>query len=107
MNNTILTIDQGTTNTKVHLVGKDGSLHHKFSRPVSQQYPKPGWIEQDATELWQSVVLAVRDCLEASGGVKPAGIAIHHGVDLTYGQLGHAAAEISILDTLGHGLFCG
>ncbi len=76
MNNTILTIDQGTTNTKVHLVGKDGNLYHKVSRPVSQQYPKPGWIEQDATELWQSVVQAIRSCLEASGGVEPAGIAI-------------------------------
>lgn len=76
MNNTILTIDQGTTNTKVLLIGNDGNIHHKVSRTVSQSYLKPGWIEQDPIDLWNSVAKAAKDCLDMAGGVKPSGIAI-------------------------------
>ncbi len=70
---TILAIDQGTTNTKALLVNLQGEVIAQASRPVTQSYPRPGWVEQDAIELWQSVREAMDECLSA---VETAPVAI-------------------------------
>ena len=41
----ILAIDQGPTNTKVLLVGPAGQIIAQASRPLSQTYPRPAWVE--------------------------------------------------------------
>jgi glycerol kinase len=61
---TILAIDQGTTSTKVLLVSPSGATHASSSAPVRRTYPRPGWVEQDPLELWDSVVAAVGDLPE-------------------------------------------
>ena len=60
---TILAIDQGTTNTKVLLIDKRGGVVAEATRPVQQFYPQPAWVEQDAAAIWQSVREAIDDCL--------------------------------------------
>lgn len=52
---TILTIDQGTTSTRAIVYDADGSVLAVRQRPVSRTYPQPGWVEQDAEEIWDSV----------------------------------------------------
>lgn len=59
----ILAIDQGTTNTKALLVGRDGQPVFRTSVPLTIQTPRPGWVEQDAAALWQSVLAAIEACL--------------------------------------------
>src|ERR1700678_2721062 len=59
----ILAIDQGTTNTKALLVGRDGQPAFRTSTPVTIQTPRPGWVEQDALALWQSVLTVIQACL--------------------------------------------
>ena len=51
----ILSIDQGTTNTKAVLVNRDGRAIFRATRSVSLLQPKPGFVEQDPLEIWQSV----------------------------------------------------
>jgi len=75
MTGPILTIDQGTTNTKALLVDGEGGIVRKASRPVPLNYPHPGWVEQDARAIWQSVQEAIDELLGGSK-VRPAGIAI-------------------------------
>ena len=75
MKGPILTIDQGTTNTKALLVDGEGGIVRKASRPVPLRYPHPGWVEQDARAIWQSVQEAIDELLGGSN-VRPAGIAI-------------------------------
>jgi len=58
----ILAIDQGTTNTKVVLVDSAGQVCARASRPLQIHYPQPAWVEQDAQEIWRSVVEAIADC---------------------------------------------
>ena len=71
----VLAIDQGTTNTKAILVDPAaGATRTSGSRLVGIAFPAPGWVEQDAEELWQSTVGAVADCLAT--GLVPAAIAI-------------------------------
>ncbi len=55
---TILAIDQGTTSTKALLVTPAGEVVASSSAPVGRSFPRPGWVEQDAAELWQSVQMA-------------------------------------------------
>jgi glycerol kinase len=72
----ILAIDQGTTNTKALLIGRSGEIIARASRRVSISYPAPGWVEQDANELWRSVIEASAECLENApkGAVAAIGI---------------------------------
>lgn len=51
----VLAIDQGTTNTKAVLVDPDGRILARASSPLTTSYPKPGWAEQSASAIWDSV----------------------------------------------------
>lgn len=42
-----LVIDQGTSSTRVMLFSKEGEVIAKAQRELAQQYPQPGWVEQD------------------------------------------------------------
>lgn len=68
----ILAIDQGTTNTKAVLVDRAGAVRCRASRPLAIAFPRPGWVEQDAEALWQSVVEATGECLAMAGDVEVA-----------------------------------
>ena len=59
----VLAIDQGTTNTKALLVGRDGLPVFRASAPVSLLQPQPDFIEQDPSGLWQSVCEVIRQCV--------------------------------------------
>jgi len=72
----VLAIDQGTTNTKALLLGEGGEILSSASRPVPIRYPQPGWVEQDAMELWRSVQDAAADCLAKAGCAAPDVIGI-------------------------------
>lgn len=59
----VLAIDQGTTNSKVVLVSHEGRLLATGSAPLDIRFPKPGWVEQDAGEIWTSVLQALDRCI--------------------------------------------
>ena len=72
----LLAIDQGTSATKAVLVGDDGTIRARGVAAVSQSHPQPGWVEQSAEEIWQSVQAAVGHCL-ANGIPEPlAGVGL-------------------------------
>ncbi len=62
----ILSIDQGTTNTKAILVAANGDVLAAGSAPVGVTSPHPGWVEQDADRIWTSVIEVVGKCLAAA-----------------------------------------
>lgn len=74
--NYILSIDQGTTNTKAMLVDINGSVKSIASYPVPFIYPKPGWVEQNPSDIWDSVLKAIGDCLKQIENPEIAAIAI-------------------------------
>lgn len=75
MTGLVLAIDQGTTNTKAVLVDAAGQIHGRASAPLTTDYPRPGWAEQSASAIWQSVQ-AVIATLVAQGGGQIEAIAI-------------------------------
>lgn len=60
-NGLILAIDQGTTNTKALAVDAHGAILAEASAPMRVDYPKPGWAEQSATDIWASVRQVITD----------------------------------------------
>jgi glycerol kinase len=72
----VLAIDQGTSGTTCLVVGVDGEIHGRAHVAVPVRYPRDGWVEQDAEDLWQSVVTAARTAIDSAGGAAPAAIGI-------------------------------
>ncbi|MGU3471234.1 glycerol kinase GlpK [Paenibacillus sp. D51F] len=52
----ILSIDQGTTSTRAVVVGRGGEFVTSAQQEITQHYPRPGWVEHDASEIWVSVL---------------------------------------------------
>ncbi len=72
----ILAIDQGTSSTKSMLVNPSGHVVAEASVALGQSHPLPGWVEQDAEEIWASVQQCVRECVSDADAVRVAGVAI-------------------------------
>ena len=66
----ILAIDQSTSATKAMLFDRAGSLVDKVSLPHEQIYPRPGWVEHDAEEIYQNTVQSVRTLLEQNRSIE-------------------------------------
>ncbi|MEV0388464.1 FGGY family carbohydrate kinase [Nonomuraea sp. NPDC050643] len=60
----VLAVDQGTSSTKALLVDAGGRVVSRAVVPVAESQPRPGWVEQSAEELWQSVRRAVAECVD-------------------------------------------
>ena len=63
-NNFYLGIDQGTTGTTSLLFDSDWKVRGKGYKEISQIYPQPGWVEHDALELFQSIMVASEQALK-------------------------------------------
>ena len=72
----VLAIDQGTSATKCVLVDAGGRIVAKASAAVAERYPQPGWVEQDADAIWQSVREAVDGCLQQMAGGSVAAVGL-------------------------------
>jgi len=65
----ILAIDQGTTGTTCIVFGEDGRPAGRSYREFTQHFPRPGWVEHDAAEIWE-VSRAVAGEALADAGVE-------------------------------------
>jgi glycerol kinase len=63
----ILAIDQGTTGTKVLIFDYDVNIKAQSYSEFTQHYPKPGWVEHDAEEIWQVTIDLVSKALASAG----------------------------------------
>ncbi len=59
----ILAIDQGTTSSRAIIFDKDGEIISSAQKEFTQYYPKAGWVEHDANEIWISVVSVYMEAL--------------------------------------------
>ena len=66
----VVAIDQGTTSTRCILFDHDGRLVAVAQREHRQHYPRPGWVEHDAMEIWRNVERLVPAAM-AQAGAEP------------------------------------
>ncbi|HEX7089211.1 MAG TPA: glycerol kinase GlpK [Longimicrobiales bacterium] len=71
----ILAIDQGTTGTTCLVLGRDGRVLGRAYAELTQHYPRPGWVEHDAEEIWAVTLGTAREAV-AAAGVTPTAIGI-------------------------------
>jgi glycerol kinase len=72
----ILTIDQGTTGTTALLVDQRGSVVGRGYREIRCSFPRPGWVEQDAGEIWELSLAAVSDAVMSAPDVQLVAIGL-------------------------------
>ena len=70
----VVAIDQGTTSSRASLFDADFNSLSVAQQEFTQFYPKSGWVEHDADEIWRSVVDVTWDAL-AQAGLTAADIA--------------------------------
>ncbi len=64
----VLAIDQGTTSTRAILFDADGRARRTAQIELTQYFPRPGWVEHDPEEIWQSVLSTGRAAAAAADG---------------------------------------
>ncbi|MCB0554668.1 MAG: glycerol kinase, partial [Phaeodactylibacter sp.] len=66
----VLALDQGTTSSRAILFDRDGNIKAVEQQEFTQYYPRPGWVEHDPNEIWNSQLKVAQDVLNKNG-VKP------------------------------------
>ena len=70
----ILAIDQGTTSSRALVVDGDGEVLGIGQQPFTQHYPRPGYVEHNPEDIWETTLEAIATAL-AGAGVAPAELA--------------------------------
>ncbi|PIC95731.1 glycerol kinase [Sporosarcina sp. P26b] len=55
----ILALDQGTTSSRAILFDKKGDIFHTAQQEFKQYFPKSGWVEHNADEIWSSILSVI------------------------------------------------
>ncbi|GHG67423.1 glycerol kinase GlpK [Streptomyces griseocarneus] len=63
----IAAIDQGTTSSRCIVFDRDGRIVSVDQKEHEQIFPKPGWVEHDAMEIWTNVQEVVAGAVEKAG----------------------------------------
>ena len=67
MDGFVLSIDQGTTGTTALVFDRDCQVRGRGYSEFTQHYPRPGWVEHDAEEIWRVSTGAAREALAGAG----------------------------------------
>ncbi|WP_417897536.1 glycerol kinase GlpK [Bacillus haimaensis] len=79
MESYILSLDQGTTSSRAMLFNKKGEVVYTAQKEFKQYFPKSGWVEHNANEIWSSILAVIASCISESG-IKPSLVA---GIGIT------------------------
>ncbi len=73
MHTYVMAIDQGTTSTRAIIFDAESNPVASAAKEITQHYPRPGWVEHDANEIWLSVLAVIAKAL-VHADIKPAAI---------------------------------
>lgn len=72
----ILALDQGTTSSRSILFDKMGQIISSNQKEFEQIYPKPGWVEHDPLDIWNTQMETARSVIQQNSEAEIAGIGI-------------------------------
>jgi len=70
----VMALDQGTTSSRAIIFDHSGKMIASLNKEFRQIYPKPGWVEHDPMEIWESQIEVAKGVIEKAG-IKPEDIA--------------------------------
>ena len=62
-----MALDQGTTSSRCIIFDHSGAMLASAQKEFAQHYPKPGWVEHDAAEIWETTLEVARGAMAKSG----------------------------------------
>ena len=74
----VMALDQGTTSSRAIVFDRGGNIRSVAQRETTQHFPQPGWVEQDAPEIWETQAEVAVEALRAAGidGAQVAAVGI-------------------------------
>jgi glycerol kinase len=63
----VMALDQGTTSSRAILFEHSGNIAASDQHEFPQHFPKPGWVEHDPLEIWDSQLRAAQGALKKAG----------------------------------------
>jgi glycerol kinase len=72
----VAAIDQGTTSSRCIVFDASGTIVAVAQREHRQMFPRPGWVEHDAEEIWDCVRQVTREAVGEAGADRLAAIGI-------------------------------
>ncbi|MDD9989882.1 MAG: glycerol kinase GlpK [Spirochaetaceae bacterium] len=63
----VMALDQGTTSSRAILFDRGGNIRSVAQRETTQHFPQPGWVEQDAGEIWETQAEVAVEALRSAG----------------------------------------
>ncbi|MEZ2413355.1 glycerol kinase GlpK [Muriicola sp. E247] len=65
MENYILALDQGTTSCRALIFNKKGAIISSAQKEFDQHFPKSGWVEHDAQQIWETQAEMMKQALRS------------------------------------------
>ena len=66
MDTYVVALDQGTTSSRAILFNQGGEIVSRAQYPFRQIYPRPGWVEHDPMEIWNTEKRALMEAVDAA-----------------------------------------
>ena len=63
----VLALDQGTTSSRSVVFDETGKIVGVGQKEFTQHFPRPGWVDHDPEEIWESQLATVRSAIDAAG----------------------------------------
>ena len=63
----IMALDSGTTSNRCILFNEQGEMCSVAQKEFTQFFPQPGWVEHDASEIWQTQLAVAREAMQKVG----------------------------------------
>ena len=63
----LLALDQGTSSSRSIVFNADGAIVAMAQQELTQFYPRPGWVEHDPLEIWNTQLATAREALHKAG----------------------------------------
>ena len=63
----LLALDQGTSSSRSIVFNAEGTIVAMAQQELTQYYPRPGWVEHDPLEIWNTQLATARDALQKAG----------------------------------------
>jgi glycerol kinase len=76
MSRFVLALDQGTTSSRAILFDAEGRIAAVDQHEFTQHFPKPGWVEHDPAEIWETQLRAARGAMGKAGATAADIVAI-------------------------------
>ena len=63
----VMALDAGTTSNRCILFNKKGEIISSAQKEFTQYFPKPGWVEHDANEIWSNQLGVAVEAMQKAG----------------------------------------